>query len=123
MNYSYYLTGFAKSLNCYYNINKQDVLDHPENYLGPNYKELLNYWFYRESWGIEQREVYYNRWYELSVENRNKAAEIAIKLASEVIDHRFVVQRFTYEELEIFSAHLYLERGIPFTFLPLLFDL
>jgi hypothetical protein len=45
MNYSERHKRFASNLNDYYNINQQDILDHPENYLGPNYKEVLNYWF------------------------------------------------------------------------------
>jgi len=46
MNYSRSHKAVAKYLNYSYDINDQDVLDYPEEYLGPNYKELLNYWFY-----------------------------------------------------------------------------
>jgi hypothetical protein len=118
MTYSNFYNGFALNLNYYYNIIKQDVLDHPENYLGPNYKELLNFWVYWDSLSEEQWVVYWDKRDKLGEQTRLKAR----KLAKEVIDPRFV-KYFWDDELEIISAHLYLERDIPFTFLPLLFDL
>jgi hypothetical protein len=122
MNYSERHKRFVSNLNCYHNINQQDVLDHPENYLGPNYKELLNYWFYRDSLSSEQWNVYWDRVYSLDIETRTKADSTAEELAEEVIDPRFVEYLYT-KELELISSHLYIERGIPFTFLPLIFDL
>jgi hypothetical protein len=62
MNYSERHKGFANSLTLYYSINKQDVLDYPEKYLGPNYKEVLNWWFYCDSLSHEQLVVYWSRW-------------------------------------------------------------
>ena len=113
---------FAFSLNRNHNINKQDVLEHPEKYLGPNYKEVLNFWFYDESLSIEQGEVYWDRRDKLGRETRVKAYDLSTILASEVIDARIVVW-LNYEVREIVAAHLYIERNIPFTFLPLNFDL
>jgi hypothetical protein len=108
----------ASRLNRYHNINIQDVLDHPENYLGPNYKELLNYWFYWYSLSSEQWDVYWDMEDSLHYETRKKAEE----LAKEVIDPRFVNYLYPIE-LELIASHLYIERGIPFTCLPLIFDL
>ena len=122
MNYTIYHKAVANALNFYHNINKQDVLDFPEKYLGPNYREVLNYWFYRESWGIEQINVYLDRRDKLGEETRIKASELATNLASKVIDYRFV--GFLDERSsEIVASHLYLERNISFTFLSLIFDL
>jgi hypothetical protein len=115
MNYPKYHRGFAWKLNFHHNINEQDVLKYPEKYLGPNYKEVLNYLFYWDSLRDEQCDVYVNCLDELD-------SQMAKKLASEVIDPRFV-HYLEYEVLEIIAAHLYLERNIPFTFLPLIFDL
>jgi hypothetical protein len=123
MNYSKFHKSFANNLNYYNNINKQDVLDYPEHYLGPNYKEVLNWWFYWGSLSEEQREVYLARYFNLDRKTRIKAHDLSKKLASEVIDPRFIDDLY-YEELrEIVAAHLYIERNIPFTFLPLIFDL
>jgi hypothetical protein len=120
---------FASNLNYFHNINKQDVLDHPEKYLGPNYKEVLNFWFYRESLSVKQWKVYWDKWkvywdrlYSLDIETRTKANSTAIELAKEVIDSRFV-DYIEALELELIASHLFIERGIPFIFLPLIFDL
>jgi hypothetical protein len=122
MNYSKSHKEFASRLNYIHNINEQDGLEHPENYLGPNYKEVLNYWFYRDSLSSEQWDVYRNRFWSLNSETRKKALSTATKIAKEVIDPRFV--DYLYEEnYEIVAAHLYLERNIPFTFLPWIFEL
>ncbi len=123
MNYSENHKFFAWRLNHEnYNINKQDVLDYPEQYLGPNYKELLNYWFYLKSMSNEQWKKYNERLSELPSQTRLDAYKIAKELASEVVDTK-CLEYFCDEEWEIIAAHLYLERGIPFTFLHLIFDL
>jgi hypothetical protein len=126
MNYSERHKEFASYLNGYYNINEQDVLDHPENYLGPNYKEVLNLWFYWYSLSSEQCDVYWNVYWNrvgsLDVETNYKSHSTAEELAKQVIDPRFV-EHIGIGELELIVAHLYIERGIPFTYLPLYIDL
>jgi hypothetical protein len=122
MNYSSHHKRFAEYIRFKYQISKQDVLEHLEDYLGTNYKEVLNYWFYDASLGIEQWAVYWDRHHKLGEEAHIKASDLAENLSSEVIDPRFVPY-LAYEVLEIIAAHLYIERGIPFTFLPLIFDL
>jgi hypothetical protein len=122
MNYSSLHKRFASRLNCYHNINEQYVLKHPENYLGPNYKELLNYWFYCEFLSQERRNVYWNKVYSLDNETLNKAHSTAIELAKEVIDPRFVNYIWVLDQ-ELIASHLYIQRGIPFTYLPLIFNL
>jgi hypothetical protein len=122
MNYSEHHKRFASHLNEYYNINIQDVLDHPENYLGLNYKEVLNYWFYWDSLSEERRNVYWNRVDSLDLETWSKAHSTAIELVGEVIDPR-ILDYLYIREKELIASHLYIERGIPFTHLPLIFDL
>ena len=122
MNYYFLHKHFAYRLNRDLNINEQDVLKYPESYLGPNYKEVLNFWVYWESLSPEQWEVYWDRYHRLDHHSHTEKRKFAKKLAAEVIDPRFV-SYIGPEELEIIAAHLYLERGIPFTFLSLIFDL
>jgi hypothetical protein len=122
MNYSKLHKSFADSLNHFYSINEQDVLDFPQKYLGPNYKEVLNWWFYWESFNDEQLDVYGKRRSSLDHKSRVKAHYTAEELANEVIVP-IVVNYLDDEGLELISSHLYLERNIPFTFLPLIFDL
>ncbi len=113
---------FANSLNFFFNIPKQDVLDHPEVYLGSNYRDVLNYWIYCKSLSDEQERVYSKRFWSLDEKTRFKAIDTSKELASEVIDKRYVYCLSSII-LELIASHLYNERGIPFTFLPLIQDL
>jgi hypothetical protein len=122
MNYSNHHKKFVNNLYFLRNINTQDFLNHPQKYLGPNYKEVLNFWFYWDSLSNKQWYVYRDGYWKLDAKTYNQAFKISKKLASEVIDSRFI-KYFWEEPLEIVAAHLYLERNIPFTFLPLHFDL
>jgi hypothetical protein len=48
---------FAVLLEAYYEISKQDVLDHPENFLGPNWEAVINFWLYLDTLSYEQLRV------------------------------------------------------------------
>jgi hypothetical protein len=122
MNYFKSHKEFASQLNRYHNINEQDVLDHPENYLGPNYKELLNFWLYWDSLSNEKWYVFCIRVCSLDVGTWSEARSTAEELAKEVIDPRFVDYLYPIE-LELIASHLYIERGIPITYLLLIIDL
>jgi hypothetical protein len=122
MNYSLLHQHLAYNLSRIHNINKQDVLENPEKYFGPNYRELLNFWFYKETLSDEQLVVCGKRYWESNSQTTVEAKDLAIKLASEVIGSE-IPYDIGYTECEIIAAHLYIEQGIPFTFLPLIFDL
>jgi hypothetical protein len=119
MNYSKRHKWVASVFNHFPNINQQDVLEHPENYLGPNYKEVLNLWFYWYSLSSEQWDVYWKRWCSLNSETRTKARSTTTELPKEVIDSRFVYYILDLA-LELIASYLYIGRGIPFTYLPYL---
>jgi hypothetical protein len=89
MNYSYYHKQFADNLSHNYNINEQDVLDYPDQYLGPNFREVMNLWFYTGSLSGPQWEVYQHRRRKLGEEALIRADNLSKKLASEVIDPGF----------------------------------
>ena len=122
MNYSSLHKKFAFRLKIHLNINEQDVLNRPEDYFGPNYKEVLNLWFLYDSLSQDQKNVHYVRYWTMDDITHNKANKIARELASEVIDPRFV-DHLGEITLELIAALLYIERGISFTFIPLIFDL
>jgi len=122
MNYSRSHLWFAWRLSFYHNFNKQDVLENPEKYLGPNYKEVLNYWFYRGSWSEEQRLVYRDVYSERIEKLDYNSRKISEELCKEVIDHK-LCELCSPIEKEIIAAHLYIERRIPFTFMPVIMDL
>jgi predicted double-glycine peptidase len=55
-------------------IIKQDVLTHPENYLGPNWEEVINFWLYLDNLSYDQLRVVYDRYLTLSDEEWNRAS-------------------------------------------------
>jgi len=112
----------ARCISYKFGIEQQDVLEHPEKYLGPNYKELFNFWVYWDSLSSEQLEAYVDRsWYLVGQTFRGEF-NIEAKFFSEVIGI-CITNNLSNIDCEIIAAHLYLERNIPFTFLPLIFDL
>jgi hypothetical protein len=122
MNYSKRHKWVASVFNHFPNINERDVLNYPQNYLGPNYKSVLNYWFYLESLSYIQERMYPDRFLSFNPETWNEVFLTSKELTKEVIDPRFVDYLYPIE-LELIASHLYIERGIPFTFLPLIIDL
>jgi hypothetical protein len=45
---------FANLLLYWHNTSKQEVLKHPENYLGPNWEAVINFWLYLDTLTHEQ---------------------------------------------------------------------
>jgi hypothetical protein len=62
-------------------LNKQDVLNHPEIYLGPNWAAVIDFWLYLDTLTIEQLMVVYERYYALSIEELNIAYNKACRAA------------------------------------------
>ena len=78
------ISSFQRSISYTLGIEQQDVLEHPEKYLGPNYKELLNFWVYWHSLSAEQIEAYVDRsWYLVGQTFRGEI-NITAKFSSEV---------------------------------------
>jgi len=124
MNYSYSHERFANDLYLYHGFNEQDVLDSPRKYLGPHYKELLNFWFYYESLSELKMNNYCYKLNELAKNSyaHNTYENLNISFALEVIEPPSIYHLYDIE-LEIVAAHLYIQREIPFIYIPLIFDL
>ena len=103
------------------NFHKRN-LNQYKNKFGPNYIELMNWWTYRNSWNKEQLSSYRKRFYRLDQKTYLKASKLALNLSEEILD-RSSYWNLPSVECEIIAAHLYIERNISFTFLPLIFDL
>jgi hypothetical protein len=52
-------------------LSNQYVLNHPEKYLGPNWEVVINFWLYLDTLSYDQLHVVYDRWLELSNEEKN----------------------------------------------------
>jgi hypothetical protein len=56
---------FAARLQFHYGIPKQEVLSHPEKYLGPNWEAVINFWLYFYTLSKEQLNVVHKRYVSL----------------------------------------------------------
>jgi hypothetical protein len=50
-------------------LNSTEVLTHPENFLGPNWEEVINFWLYLDTLTEDQLNVVYRHYYNLKVIN------------------------------------------------------
>jgi hypothetical protein len=49
-------------------LNNQEILNHPENFLGPNWEDVINFWLYLDTLTEEQLKVVEERYMTLSDE-------------------------------------------------------
>jgi hypothetical protein len=118
MTHSSNLKKFAKNLN----IVETWVLYYPGYYLGPNHKKVLDFWVYWDSLSEDQRNVYKQRLYSLDAATYKKAHWWCCHLYWKV---NIWARCFSLSvvDLEIIAEHLFIEKGIPLTFIPLTKDL
>jgi hypothetical protein len=99
-------------------LNDVDVLSKPEDYFGPNYKVLLNYWIYCESISREQNDECWNKVWALDGDILEHNSSNVTTLARQVCWREVDVMNSI--EKEICAAHLILEQGESLVFLPLM---
>ena len=110
-------------------IHNQRALWHPDEFLGPNWKDVLNFWLYLDTLSPAQLP---------NIDNDNKIADLAESwkfcegAAEETIGgdiyfeaycalpHGFVARRAT---IELIASHKILEQGKPLTFIPMFLEL
>jgi hypothetical protein len=62
-------------------LNKPEALTHPANYLGPNYKDVLNFWIYLDTLSDEEKEEMDQRY--------DNVRDTAWNVADEVVGWQF----------------------------------
>ena len=77
-------------------LNDPRVLENPEEFLGPNYKEVLNFWMIFDNLSQEQLRVVKERYWAFRKENYSewdKAMDLAFDTSTEVVgeDRKSVV--------------------------------
>jgi hypothetical protein len=129
MNYSKIHQRFAR--------DEVDRLTDPEKYMGPNYKEILNFWWFLEGLNDSQWKNVGER-YSLLVENGthhelvvSNSDEVQMAVDSDVIwgaaqrvcegegRHRDQVYAVEWATDELISMHLTLEQGHSLVYVPL----
>jgi hypothetical protein len=67
-------------------LNSQEVLTHPENYLGLNWEAVIDFWLYLDTLSKEQFEIVRDRYWDLSYEERSIAKDKAWEAAADATD-------------------------------------
>jgi hypothetical protein len=112
-------------------LKNPDALTDPENYLGPNWEDVLNFWIYVDGLSnLEKREIV-ERYYSLDYNERDCAIDVASDAADEVVGKKFSDAAwnvawfvtgwgvFGEATLELITHHKLLEQNKTLTFLPL----
>jgi hypothetical protein len=102
------------------------ALRHQEEFLGPNWMDVLNFWIYLDTLSVKQLRIADSRYWALAPALRRGSRDLARKAAEHVTSELILdrVLRFSpnlgagYAAWELIGAHKILEQGIPLTFVP-----
>jgi hypothetical protein len=104
-------------------LNQPDVLTDPGKYLGPNWKDVLNFWIYLDTLSVEEKNEISVRYWALGSKVRNSAWIASRNVAIEVVGWEFrivawdaalnVTGRVVFGEAteELIAHHKLLEQG------------
>ena len=120
MNYSKSHQHFANRLN------NPEALTNPENFLGPNYETVLNFWKWIDSLSVEQWDVVADRyrnldpaaWYAARSAAWYAARDAAWYAAGNAAGYAAGYAAW-YATYELIGMHILLEQGKKLTFVPL----
>jgi hypothetical protein len=115
-------------------LNNQRVLSHPEEFLGPNWKEVLNFWIYLDTLSDEQLDIAEDRYEEAPSDDLDIVDNVAretLNACSAGVTY-FFISNCTYWSVhghlgglatrELIGAHMLLKQGKPLTFTSLLIN-
>jgi hypothetical protein len=140
---------YSKAHQCFADRpNNQRALEHPEEFLGVNYKDVLNFWWFLEDLSGEQWKIVGERYQALGYEVRDAAWKAAAWDAADAADAwaGAAAWNAAYDAVgyyavwnvvpggaaraaaglatwELIGSHILLEQGKSLTFLPLFLDL
>ncbi len=109
-------------------VNRFDqyALTNPERYLGPNYKTVLNFWYYIDTLTTEQWRVVTHRYDNILKTDKAQALRDCRKATDDVIGESLAFNVFMispdYAESatrELIAMHILLGQGKKLTFVPL----
>jgi hypothetical protein len=112
--------------------NNQRALSHPEEFLGPNWKDVLNFWFFIDTLSEEQIRYAERRFWNLDVADRISARNLAFDAATDTImchsdaDEAFMAtpgHAVGNATRELIGAHKILEQGKELKIIQLFLDL
>jgi hypothetical protein len=108
-------------------LKDQKALTNPEDFLGPNWQDVINFWLYIDGLSSSEMEKMNDRYYALGEDVRQSAWSAAYEASSEVVEGRvrnavlLVTDYgvFGYATRELISHHKLLEQNKTLLALPL----
>jgi hypothetical protein len=70
-------------------LNDQTALEYPEHFLGPNWKDVLNFWIYLDTLSVEDFRLIINRFWDVCADARVSARDKAFKAAEATIGNDY----------------------------------
>jgi hypothetical protein len=108
------------------------ALAEPQEFLGPNYEAVLNFWWYLDIITEEQQDVFVDRYRAINARNRARCIEVAGVAANTITTYAdaacdsaridwYGVKKFAaaYATWELIGMHTLLEQGRELVFVPL----
>ncbi len=108
-------------------LRNQIALENPGQFLGPNWKEVLNFWLYLDTLSEEQLDIVDSQYRAFDLKDtdsvwclaRNAASEVTSRHISNCVYVSTLGQGAPAATLELIGSHKILEQGKPLTFVPM----
>jgi hypothetical protein len=103
-------------------LNEPKVLTNLEDYLGPNWKDVINFWFYIDTLSENERERIVDSYLDLGEDVRESASDASWCAAEEVVGWKVTSaawDTYGWATLELIAHHKLLEQGKSLVFLPI----
>jgi hypothetical protein len=115
-------------------LNEPRALTNPEDFLGPNWKDVINFWFYIDGLSEEERRKIGESYWALDGDVLDSAWRAAYNASKDVVEFTVTIAAcgasvcrsygtyrafFGYATYEVIGHHKLLEQGKSLLFLPL----
>ena len=113
-----------------YRLEERKALTNPEDFLGPNWEDVINFWLYVDGLSEDEIKKTTDRYWGLDGDMRESSKDSTDAAAKEIVgvEVEYAAWRaafdvtgtvFAYATHELIASHKLLERGIPIVALPL----
>jgi hypothetical protein len=121
----------SKTHKKFSDLEDPKVLTNPEDFLGPNWKDVINFWLHFDTLTKSEKEKIHDRYWALDVDVRESASRAAYYAAKEVVGWGVGLSAwgaayyvtpycvFRYATLELIAHHKLLEQNKTLIALPL----
>jgi hypothetical protein len=112
-------------------LGTQRALEYPEEFLGPNWKDVLNFWLYLDTLSLEQFEIVDSRYWTLDHAYKNSLRDLAWNASGDIVGGNNSLCSFQvsydnvtgYATLELIGVNKILGQGNTLTIVPLFLNL